>query len=245
MIKTAIIIPARMTATRLPGKPLADIAGKPMIIHVLERAIAAGIGPVYVACAEEEVANIVKNFGGNAVMTDPDHPSGSDRIAEALRKVDINNEFGAIVNLQGDLPLIDPNILKLSSSLLANPQTDIGTFAALIKSKEELDNPNVVKAVVCLEQEERQGKALYFSRSAVPYNADKNFHHIGIYVYRRQALEKFISLPPSYLERQEKLEQLRALENNMRIDVVIVDTVPIGVDTEQDLYFVRSKFKDN
>jgi 3-deoxy-manno-octulosonate cytidylyltransferase (CMP-KDO synthetase) len=244
MNHTAIFIPARMKATRLPNKPLADIGGKPMILHVMERAISANIGPVYVACADDEIALVVKNAGGTAILTDPNHPSGSDRIAEALSKIDPHRNIANIVNLQGDLPMFDPQILKLSVLLLENPSTDIGTFANIIENHDDIDNPNIVKVAMSEPNANNIGRALYFSRCAIPYQSTTYYHHVGIYIYRRNALEKFISLSPSYLEMSEKLEQLRALENNLTIDVAIINSTPPGVDTEQDLQFIRRMYNN-
>ena len=233
------IIPARMASTRLPGKPLADIAGLPMIVQVLRRAEEANIGPVVVACAEAEIKDAVEQAGGKAVLTDPDHPSGSDRIFEALQAVDPAGEYDAIVNLQGDLPVLDPDVVQASVKPLSDPGVDIATLVAEIVEEDEKTNPNVVKAVVGFKDGEDVGRALYFSRATTPYGDGPLYHHIGIYAYRRQALERFVSLTPGVLEQREKLEQLRALENGMRIDAARVDTVPFGVDTPEDLARAR------
>jgi len=234
MTTPIIIIPARMDSTRLPGKPLADIHGKPMILWVMERALAANIAPVYIACAEEEIASAVRNAGGEAVLTDPAHPSGTDRIYEALQKIDPARKFDRIINVQGDLPMLDPHLPTLALKLLDNPSIDISTLAAPIRSEEERHNPNVVKAVITINN-----RAIYFSRSPVPYGKGPCYHHIGLYAYTRTALEKFVALPASPLEKIEKLEQLRALEYGMQIAIDIVDKVPLGVDTAEDLEFVR------
>ena len=233
-----ILIPARMASTRLPGKPLADIAGQPMIVHVLRRAEAAGLGPVVVATDEETIATAVEKAGGRAIMTRADHVSGSDRIFEALGVVDPEGDAKIIVNVQGDLPTLDPAALTAAIALLADPAVEIATLAAEIHNAEERDNPNVVK-VVGSPVAPRRLHALYFTRATAPAGGGPLYHHIGLYAYRRTALERFVKLPPSPLELRERLEQLRALEAGMRIDVAIVDTVPLGVDTPQDLEAAR------
>jgi 3-deoxy-manno-octulosonate cytidylyltransferase (CMP-KDO synthetase) len=233
-----VLIPARMAATRLPGKPLMDIAGLPMIVHVLRRAEAAGIGRVAVATDTPEIAAVVTAHGGEAVMTRPDHPSGSDRIHEALCKLDPGREAEIVVNLQGDFPTIRTDNINDVLGPLADPAVDIATLAAEIHTEEESLNPNVVKAVGS-PLGPRRLRALYFTRATAPWGDGPRYHHIGLYAYRRAALERFVALPPSPLERQEKLEQLRALEAGMRIDITIVDTVPRGVDTPADLETAR------
>ncbi|MCW8914366.1 MAG: 3-deoxy-manno-octulosonate cytidylyltransferase [Magnetovibrio sp.] len=235
-----VIIPARMASTRLPGKPLADIAGLPMIVQVLKRAEEANIGPVVVACAEPEILEAIESAGGQAVLTNPDHPSGSDRIFEALQKVDPDKQYNAIVNLQGDLPVLEPSVVQAAVKPLADENVDIATLVAEIVEEDEKTNPNVVKAVVGFGKGQDVGRALYFSRSTVPYGEGPLYHHIGIYAYRRTALEQFVELNPGVLEQRERLEQLRALENGMRIDAALVDTVPFGVDTPQDLERART-----
>ena len=234
-----VLIPARMASTRLPGKPLADIDGRPMIVHVLERAEAAAIGPVVVACAEAAIAEAVERAGGRAVITDPDHPSGSDRIFEALQAIDPAGSHDAVVNLQGDLPTLDPALPARALALLADPAVDIGTLASEIADPAEHDDPSVVKAVVSHRPGETQGRALYFTRATAPSGEGPLWHHIGLYAYRREALARFVTLPPSPLERREHLEQLRALEDGMRIEVAFVDTVPLGVDTPAQLERAR------
>jgi 3-deoxy-manno-octulosonate cytidylyltransferase (CMP-KDO synthetase) len=229
-----------MKSTRLPNKPLAMIGDKPMILHVMEKANQAGIGKVYVACAEQEIADVVNQAGGCAVLTDPNHPSGGDRIKEALDKVDKEGKIEFIINLQGDLPLIDPLIIKKCQEIMTNSEVDIGTFASPITDLVEIQTSSVVKIALAFDEDATQlpgsiARAIYFSRSPIPHGAEKFWHHIGIYVYRRKSLEKFVSLKSGYLENCEKLEQLRALENGMRIDVGLVDTMPIGVDTKADL----------
>lgn len=233
-----ILIPARMAATRLPGKPLADIAGEPMIVHVVRRAQEAHLGPVVVATDSGAIATAVEKGGGRAVLTRVDHASGSDRIFEALGIVDSGNAVRIVVNVQGDLPTLSPGDIKAAVALLDDPAVDIGTLAAVIRKDEERANPNVVKVVGTMLGEHRL-RSLYFTRSTAPYGEGLLYHHIGLYAYRRAALERFVSLPPSPLETREKLEQLRALEAGMRIDVAIVSSVPLGVDTPEDLEEAR------
>jgi len=239
MADALILIPARMAATRLPGKPLADIGGEPMIVHVLRRAQAAEIGPVVVATDSAEIASIVDKAGGTAVMTRPDHASGSDRIFEALGKVDSQHRAEIVVNLQGDLPTIEAGVIRAALTPLTDAAVDIATLAAEITVAEERGNPNVVKVVGTPVGPSRL-RALYFTRATAPAGEGPLYHHIGLYAYRRAALERFVKLPPSPLERRERLEQLRALEAGMRIDVAIVDTVPLGVDTPEDLEKARA-----
>jgi 3-deoxy-manno-octulosonate cytidylyltransferase (CMP-KDO synthetase) len=234
-----IVIPARMASTRLPGKPLADIAGKPMIVQVWARAMESGLGRVVVAAAEAEVADAIVAAGGETVLTDPDLPSGSDRIWAALLAVDPEGKHDIIVNVQGDLPTLDPALIRLASDALQSSGADISTLAAEIKIEEERTNPNVVKAVIALPEGAAAGRALYFTRATAPTGEGAHYHHIGLYAYRRAALERFVSLPPSPLEQREKLEQLRALEAAMHIEVALVDTVPLGVDTPADLEKAR------
>ena len=240
MTQTVILIPARMASTRLPGKPLADIAGVPMIVQVWRRAMDAGLGPVHVACAEAEIAAAVRAAGGLAVETDPNHPSGSDRIAEALARIDPDRRFDVVINLQGDLPTLDPAIVRAVAAPLSDPGIDIATLVTEIHDPAEAANPHVVKAVVAFAPGADTGPALYFSRNAVPAGAGPLWHHIGIYAYRRDALAQFVALPPGVLEQREKLEQLRALEAGMRIAAVRVDTLPLGVDTPADLARARA-----
>lgn len=232
-----IIIPARLASTRLPNKPLADIAGKPMIVQVMIRAIEANIGRVIVACDGEEIASVVRANGGEAVITDADLPSGSDRIYQALQKIDSDKKHDIIINVQGDMPCLDPKIIAVVLQALQNPKVDIATLCAVITDEAEKTDLAVVKVAISAS-----GKALYFSRATIPYGEGELYHHIGIYAYRRSALEKFVSLPPSPLELREKLEQLRALENDMNIAVAIVDTVPLGVDTLETLEKARNVY---
>jgi len=246
-----VLIPARLGSTRFPDKPLADIHGEPMIVHVWRRAVAAGLGRVVVACAEPAIAQAVRGAGGEAALTKPDHPSGSDRINEALEAIDPQGRFDAVVNVQGDLPTIDPLAIRAVLEPFADGAVDIATLGARIADPAERDDPNVVKAVVSLADpgpERRQGRgaalaigrALYFSRAAVPSGPGPHYHHIGLYAFRRAALRRFVALPQGVLERREKLEQLRALEAGMRIDLALVDTVPLGVDTPADLDRART-----
>ena len=235
-----ILIPARLASTRLPDKPLADIAGDPMIVQVWRRAAEAAIGRVVVAAAEQAIVDAVAKAGGEAVLTDPDLPSGSDRIHAALAGIDPDGAHDAVINVQGDLPTIEPAAIRAALAPLDDDDVDIATIAAEITRAEERDNPNVVKAVVGLAAGERRGRALYFTRATAPFGAGPLYHHIGLYAYRRAALDRFVALPPGILEMREKLEQLRALEAGMRIDVALVDTVPLGVDTPADLERARA-----
>ena len=231
-------IPARLRANRLPGKPLADIHGTAMIVHVWRRAEAAAIGPVIVACGDDEIAAAVAAGGGRAVMTDPDLASGSDRVHAAVESIDPAGEYDVVVNIQGDLPTLDPAVARAVLKPLADPVADIATLAAPLAAG-ELDNSNVVKAVFAPDAEGEVRRALTFARRP-PADAGALFHHIGIYAFRRAALARFVALPPSANERREKLEQLRALDDGMRIDVALVDTVPFGVDTPADLDRARA-----
>ena len=234
-----VMIPARRAATRLPDKPLALIGDLPMIAHVWQRAMEAEIGPVVVACDDPEIAWVIERAGGKAVMTGSEHASGSDRIWEALHIVDPDGGHDVIINLQGDLPTLDPHLIHHLLLPLDEPAVDIATLAAEISEEAERTAPSVVKPVIAFESE-RQGRALYFSRATVPANDGPLYHHIGLYAYRREALEQFVNLSPSPLEQREKLEQLRALEAGMRIDIRVVDTVPLGVDTPDDLEKARA-----
>jgi 3-deoxy-manno-octulosonate cytidylyltransferase (CMP-KDO synthetase) len=241
MARTLIVIPARMQATRLPGKPLADIHGKPMIVHVWARAMAAEAGRVLVATDSEEIAAAIRTAGGEAVLTRVDHASGSDRVFEAISKVDPDGDFEVIVNLQGDLPTLEPRLVTECLAPLKDKGPHIATLAAEIRDEAEKTAPSVVKVVGTTlgVAAPRHLRALYFTRATAPYGDGPLYHHIGLYAYRRTALERFVSLRPSPLEIREKLEQLRALEDGMRIDVALVDTVPLGVDTPHDLERAR------
>lgn len=244
MSSTIIAIPARLGATRLPGKPLADIHGVPMIVHVWRRAAAANCGRVIVATDASEIAAAVTAAGGEVVMTSSSHPTGSDRIREAVDKIDPGRKCDRIVNLQGDLPTLEPRLVTDCLAPLAAKGPDIATLAAEITLEEERVNPNVVKVVGTPAGPKGDTlRALYFTRATAPHGDGPLYHHIGIYAYRRPALERFVSMRPSPLERREKLEQLRALEGGMRIDVALVDTVPLGVDTPADLARARKLLK--
>ncbi len=236
-----IIIPARMASTRLPGKPLIDICGEPMIIHVLRQAERADIGPVYVAAGDQEIVEVVGQAGGKALMTDPDLPSGSDRVFQALSIIDKANYHDVVINVQGDLPTIAPGVIRSVVTPLANKNVDIATLVAEIVDVRERNDPNAVKAVAAIPKDEKIGRALLFSRAAVPWGDGEFYHHIGLYAFRRAALESFVSLPQGILEKRENLEQLRALEAGMRIDVALVDTIPDGVDTPADLERARDR----
>ncbi len=242
--KSLILIPARMASTRLPGKPLADIHGLPMICQVYRRALEADIGTPWVATDSPQIFEAVKSFGGNAVMTRDNHNSGSDRIWEAVEKIDPDARAQYIVNLQGDLPTIEGALIRASLQPLEEANADIATLGVIISEENEKTNPNVVK-IIGTSRSATTMRALYFTRATAPWGEGPLYHHIGLYAYRRAALEKFVSLPPSPLEQRENLEQLRALEAGMQIDVSIVDTHPHGVDTKEDLERARKWFRDN
>jgi len=238
-----IIIPARLESTRLPNKPLADIKGLPMVIHVLNKGLESSCGDVIVATSNIEIYDVVRSYGEKAIMTNPDHPSGSDRIFEALNIFDPDKQYKNIVNLQGDLPTIDPYLIKLTFQLIENNKdADISTLGGSINDEDELANPNVVKAYV-----EKVDQTLYakdFVRSPKGYNKEKLFHHLGVYGYKRRSLEKFIKTKQSKREQDLKLEQLRALDNGMSIVIDLINKIPIGVDTEDDLYNVRKELSN-
>ncbi|KQZ82953.1 3-deoxy-manno-octulosonate cytidylyltransferase [Mesorhizobium sp. Root157] len=237
-MSTLILIPARMASTRLPGKPLADIAGEPMIVHVARRAADSAMGRVVVATDTVRVAEAVRAHGFEAVMTRADHESGSDRIFEALEALDPDGKVTTVVNVQGDLPTLDPQLIGAALLPLEDPQVDIATLGVEIVREEEKNNPSVVKIVGSPRSGTRL-KALYFTRATAPWGEGPLYHHIGLYAYRRQALQRFVALGPSPLERRERLEQLRALEAGMRIDAEVVQSVPLGVDTPEDLERAR------
>jgi len=239
MSDPVVLVPARMASMRLPGKPLADILGEPMIVHVWRRAVEAGLGPVVVATDEAGIVAAIEAVGGIAVMTRSDHPSGSDRIHEAIEAFDPEGRHDVVVNVQGDLPTIDPAAVQASILPLANPAVDIATIAVEITRAEERTDPNVVK-IVGSPTLPGQMRAIYFTRATAPSGDGPLYHHIGLYAYRRRALSRFVSLPPSHLEKRERLEQLRAIEDGMRIDVALVDDVPLGVDTPHDLDRARA-----
>ncbi len=236
--RALVLIPSRLASTRLPRKPLADIAGKPMIVHVLDRAREANIGRAVVATNSAEIADAVGAAGGEAVMTSADHASGSDRIWEAAQRIDPQGQAEFIVNLQGDLPTTPGPVIARCLQILIDGEADIATLASEIREPSERTNPNVVKLVGSAIGGNRL-RALYFTRATAPWGEGPLYHHIGLYAYRRAALEKFVSLPPSTLEKRERLEQLRALEAGMRIEAELVDTVPLGVDTAADLEKAR------
>lgn len=234
-----VLIPARMAATRLPGKPLADICGRPMIAHVADRAVESGVGRVVVATDSTQIRDAVTASGHEAVMTDSSHQSGSDRIFEALQTLDPDGKVEIVVNVQGDLPTIEPRIVRAALEPLADAAVDIATLGVEITHDEERTDPNVVKIVGAPVMPGRL-RALYFTRATAPWGEGPHYHHVGLYAYRRAALARFVALPPSTLETREKLEQLRALEAGMRIDARIVDAVPLGVDTPRDLERART-----
>jgi len=238
MANPIVFIPARMAATRLPGKPLADIHGAPMIVHVWRRAMEADVGPVWVAADDARVIEAVAAAGGKSVMTSVGHQSGSDRVFEALSVVDAAGVHDVVVNIQGDLPTIEPSVVRACLGPLAVAAVDIATLATPITREEEKDDPNVVKAIAT-ELDPTRLRALYFTRSRAPWGEGPLLHHIGLYAYRREALRRFVAAPPSPLELREKLEQLRALEAGMRIDIALVDTAPLGVDAPEDLERAR------
>ena len=234
-----ILIPARMASTRLPGKPLAEIAGEAMIVRVWRQAVKAGLGPVVVAAADDVIVAAVEHAGGRAVLTDPECASGTDRVHEALLQIDPERQYDAVINLQGDLPALDPDAVKTVAATLKDSGADIATLAAPIADPDDCDNPHVVKPVVAWNAAGTRGRALYFTRARAPWGEGPLFHHVGIYAFTRPALAHFVALPPSPLEKREKLEQLRALEAGMRIDVAYIDAVPLSVDTRQDLERAR------
>ncbi len=239
-----VLIPARMASTRLPDKPLALINGTPMIVHVMNIAKAAGIGEVAVACDGAEIERAVTAAGGRAILTHPDLPSGSDRIHAALQSLDKFAAHDVVINVQGDMPTLDPAVIRHVLSLLEDPAVDIATLAAPIRQEREKTDPAVVKPIIAFDKSGNKGRALYFTRATAPSGEGPLYHHIGLYAYRRPALEKFVSLPPSPLEQREKLEQLRAIENGMHIAIGIVDTVPLGVDTPETLELARNHYKE-
>jgi 3-deoxy-manno-octulosonate cytidylyltransferase (CMP-KDO synthetase) len=236
---TVIVIPARMASTRLPGKPMADIHGLPMIVHVWKRAVEANIGKVLVAAAENEIADVIRSHGGDALATDPALPSGSDRVAAALKLRDPHGKFTYALNLQGDLPTIDPLAIQRCLAGLTNDSVDIATIAARIEADEDVENPNIVKVIAPLSEDREVAYARDFVRQVGPEHDAPFWHHIGVYAYRREALDRFVSLPVSTREARRKLEQMRALDNDMRIAVVRVESVPLGVDAPADLETAR------
>jgi 3-deoxy-manno-octulosonate cytidylyltransferase (CMP-KDO synthetase) len=236
-----IVIPARLASIRLPSKPLADIAGTPMIVHVWRRAVAAEIGPVVVACGDRAIADVLESAGGQAVMTDPDLPQGSDRVHAAIGLLDPGRAHDAVINVQGDMPFIDPMAIRLAVEGLADPEFDIATLAARIEDDAALADTSVNKVVAGFADPRRPARALYFSKAVVPWGPGPHYEHVGLYAYRRAALERFAALPRGVLEERERLEQLRALEAGMRISVSLIETAAIGVqvDTPADLARAR------
>jgi 3-deoxy-manno-octulosonate cytidylyltransferase (CMP-KDO synthetase) len=236
------MIPARMASTRLPGKPLAIIGGMPMIVHVWRRAVAAALGPVVVACGDQEIADAVEAAGGDAVMTDPSLPTGSDRIAAAVASLDPSRTHDAVVNVQGDLPTLDPAAIRTAAAGLTDPEIDIATLGAVITDPAALDDTSVNKVVAGFADPARPARALYFSKAIVPWGEGPHYEHIGLYAYRREALERFVALPRGVLEERERLEQLRALENGMTMSVSLIDPARLGVqvDTLADLERARA-----
>lgn len=249
--RIAIFIPVRMASTRLPNKPLADICGQTMIERVYRQALAANLGEVYIACDGLDIANKVAEFGAKYIITDPNLPSGTDRIYAAFKQLDskVTNQIEVILNLQGDLPDIDPAVIaRVGDSCLKNNHQMV-TAATVIKNTEEINNPNVVKIALASDKNTSNkltssGMALYFSRSPIPYGDGNYYHHIGIYAYNKKSLEEFVKFEASPLEKREKLEQLRALENSMKIAVEIVDSHPSSVDTKEDLAKVVQLIKN-
>jgi 3-deoxy-manno-octulosonate cytidylyltransferase (CMP-KDO synthetase) len=237
-----ILIPSRLASTRLPGKPLAPIGGVPMIVHVWRRAVAAEVGPVVVACGDHAILAAVEAAGGRAVMTDPRHPTGSDRIAEAITRLDPNREYDAVINVQGDLPLLDPAAVRVAAFGLNDPDIDIATLGAVITDAAALHDTSVNKVVAGFADPARPARAVYFSKAIVPWGEGPHYEHIGLYAYRRDALERFVKLPQGVLERRERLEQLRALENGMTMSVSLIDPSRLGVqvDTPDDLERARA-----
>jgi 3-deoxy-manno-octulosonate cytidylyltransferase (CMP-KDO synthetase) len=239
-MSTIVVIPARMASMRLPGKPLADIAGEPMIVRVWRRAMAAKVGPVVVAAAEREIVAAIEKAGGVGVLTDPALASGTDRVFAAVEKIDPEQRHHIVVNLQGDLPALDPGAVHVVADALKATGADIATLAAEIDDPADYDNPSVVKPIVVWDVTGRRGRALYFTRARAPAGDGPLFHHIGIYAFQRPSLSRFVKLAPSPLEKREKLEQLRALEAGMTIAVARVDEVPLSVDTPADLEKARA-----
>lgn len=239
LLNPILLIPARMQAARLPGKPMADIAGKPMIVHVWERAMESGLGRVVVAAAEHEIIDAIKQVGGEAVLTDATLPTGSDRINQALHKLDADKKHDAVINVQGDVPTLESKYICTAFQTLNTTDADIATLITPITKAEEIDASQVVKAIVELEQGESVGRAHYFTRNRAPWGEGPYYCHVGLYAYRREALERFVTSPRSVLEKREGLEQLRALAIGLRIDAALVDTLPLGVDTPEDLEKAR------
>lgn len=242
MVSSLVVIPARLASTRLPGKPLADIAGRPMVLRVWDAAMAANIGPVVVAAADQEIYDAVTAAGGTAILTDPNLPSGSDRVWQATQAFDPDGKYDVLLNLQGDLPTFEPQALRAVMDVMANPAYDVGTLVAPVTSDAEKNAPSVVKVACDFSEDTQTAPALYFSRQPIPWGNGPLWHHIGVYGWRRAALEQFVALPPSGLEKRESLEQLRALEAGMRIGCTRLASAPFGVDTPEDLERARRAF---
>ncbi len=246
MMHPIIVIPARLESTRLPRKPLADIGGIPMIVHVLRRAEAAACGPVYVACDGDDIADVVTEAGGHAILTDPELPSGTDRVHAALQQIDPKEQHDIVINIQGDLPLLEPQAVQdVLLPFRRKKDVAISTLVSPITDDAEATDPHVVKAVITWDYDGELGRALYFTRATAPWGEGPLWHHIGLYAYTREALTTFTQLPTSLLERREKLEQLRALEHNMHLAVVKVDHIPLGVDTAEDLEKARTLYESS
>lgn len=238
--ETLVVIPSRLASTRLPNKALADIHGKPMIVRVWEKAVQANLGPVVVGCGDEEIVQAVQAFGGEAVLTDPALPSGTDRVKAAADLYDKEEKYPFVINIQGDLPTLDPSIVRHILEPFSDPVVDISTLGTVITDPKELNDPATTKVAASFQNNDTVGRALYFSRHQIPSGEGEHYHHIGIYAFRRDALNQFVSLPPNDLEMRESLEQLRALAHGMRIDVRIIDTqAPFGVDAPADLERAR------
>lgn len=237
--RALVVIPARLAASRLPNKPLALIGAEPMIVHVWRKAVAGNVGPVVVACGDQEIADAITAAGGQAVMTSPDLPSGSDRVWAATQEFDPEGTFSVIVNVQGDLPTLDPTLIEAAVNALERGRADIGTLVTEIKDESELSDSNVVKVAISFPPGSEFATALYFSRAAIPFGPGPHFHHIGIYAYARDALSRFVSAPASELEKRERLEQLRGMELGLKVTAGLVDSVPFGVDTPADLERAR------
>jgi len=242
MARPLIVIPSRIGATRLPRKPLAEIGGEPMVVHVWRAAIESGVGDVVVATDSLDIAVVIEKAGGRPVMTSSDHPSGSDRVFEAANLVDPSGKIDIIVNVQGDQPVLDPSLIRDCVAPLDDPAVDISTVAAVLTDPSTVIEPSVVKMIGTPAGAAGVQRALYFTRAPAPFGPGPLYHHIGLYAYRRDALAQFVKMPPSPLEMREKLEQLRALEAGMRIDVKEVKSIPMSVDTPDDLEKVRDWF---
>ena len=237
-MKSIIVIPARMNSQRFPGKPLKKILGKPMIAHVIDKAKKSNAGPVLVACCDQEIANFAKEYKTEYVMTDPEFNSGTDRVYAAISEYDKKKYYDLVINLQSDIPGIEPKSIKILFNLAKTRQSDIATLASLIRNKKLINDPNVVKVVIS-----KKGESIYFSRSKIPYGSSSFYEHIGIYAFKRSILENFVKLGPSMLETTEKLEQLRALEEGIKIDIALINKAPVGIDTPNDIDILMNELK--